>query len=132
MGFCRNGERTAWDLGCGISFSGVTGLDDFAVLVYPLDVVGQILGNRQTGGIRLNRIADRGPVISSVLIHYIELQGLRRKRDVPARVAISGVTNEGAVATEELCVTASVQISAEARARPLAKSPRIQRTDIVR
>ena len=93
LGILRDIERTAWDLGRGISFSGLTGLDDFAGLVYPLDVVGQILSDRQTGGISLNRIADRCPVISGVLIHYIELQGLRRKRDVPTRVAISGVTN---------------------------------------
>ena len=93
MGIRRNFEGTAWDLGCGISFSGLTGLDAFAVLIYPLDVVGQILSDRQARGISLNRIADRRPVIGGVLIHYIELQGLRRKRDVPTRVCISGVTN---------------------------------------
>ena len=131
MGIRRNVEGTAWDLGRGISLSGLTGLDGFAVLVYPLDVVGQILSDRQTRGISLNRITDRCPVISGVLIHHIELQGLRRKRDVPTRVAIGGVSNERAVATEELCVTTSAQISAEAWARPLAKRPRIQHTGIV-
>ena len=130
LGIRRNLEGAAGDLSRSISFSGLTGLDDFAALVYPLDVVGQILSDRQTGGISLNRIADRCPVISGVLIHYIELQGLRRKRDVPTRVAIGGALNQDTVATEELCVSASVQISAEARARPLAKSPRIQRANI--
>ena len=72
------------------------------------------------------------PVVRSVLINHIELQRLRSKRDVPTGVVISGVTDEGTVAAKELCVTARIQVSTEARARPLTKRPRVQCTDIVR
>ena len=132
LGIRRNIQRTARNLGGGISLSGLAGLNDLAVLVDPLDVVVQVVRNRQAGSVGLDLVANRCPVVSGVLLHHVELQSLRNKRNVPARVAIGGVTNEGTVATEELSVSASIQVSTEARARPLAKRPRVQRTDVIR
>ena len=128
----RNVELTARDLGCGIRLLSLTGLDDLTVLVDPLDVVIQVLCDRQTGSVGLNLITDVRPVVGSVLVNNVKLQSLRSKDNVPAGVGISGVTDEGTVATEELCVSTSFQISTEAWACPLAKGPRVQRTDVVR
>ena len=132
LSVCRYIERATRNLGCRVRLSGRTRLLDVTVLVHPLDVVVEVLSDRQTGSIGLNRVADCRPVIGGVLVNHIELQSLRSKRDVPACVAISGVTDEGTIATEELRVSARIQISTEARARPLAEGPRVQHTDVVR
>ena len=132
LGIRWNLELAARDHGCGVSLTGFTRLDDLAVLVDPLDVVAQVIGDRKASSIGLDLITEVGPVVSGVLVDNIELQGLRSKRDVPAGVAVSGVTDERAVTTEELRVCASIQVSTETRASPLAKGPRIQRADVVR
>ena len=132
LGVHWNLELAARDHGCGVGLVGLTRLDDLAVLVDPLDVVVQVIGDRKASSIGLDLITERGPVVSGVLVDNVELQSLRSKSDVPTGVAISGITNVGTVTTEELCVSTSIQVSTEARARPLAKRPRVQRTDVVR
>ena len=131
LGIRRDSKLTARDLGGCIHLGGWALLYRVAVLVIPLNVVVQVLGKRQTRRIRLNLIPDRCPIVSGVLINHIKLQRLRSKRDVPTGVAVGSVTDQGTVTTEELRVSTSIQISTEAWARPLAKRPRVQRTDIV-
>ena len=128
----RNLELTARDLGCGVSLDSITLLDRIAALVKPLNVVVQVIRDRKASSIGLDLVTELGPVVRSVLINNVELQGLRSKRDVPASVATSSVTNESTITTEELRVSTSLQITTEARTSPLAKRPRVQHTNVVR
>ena len=84
-----------------------TRLDDFAVLVDPLDVVVQVLSERQTGRISLDLFAHHRPVIGGVFVNHIELQGLRNKRDVPVRVNVIAVQDLVSLTTEVLGVTST-------------------------